>query len=219
MNLAVVYCNSPFNMKGRALLLVNELWFCFPHSCILCKVYMYRFYYCIVNCEWQPFWAQLYTPIYVGLQRRDTLTWGIWCMPCHGFFRGILFTVIDAIVAYGWHFVRCCQSYDCSVCACVHACVLAVIGSMYLWGWVYLSSTVLVPFCTVIAFLSQQVQILRLRAMLVWLLLWLPAIMATWRSPICFSNMVSNYNICSVWQVLKHCLCKPASLHACGCTT
>ena len=59
-------------------------------------------------------------------------------MHCHGFFKGILFTVIDAIVACGGHFVRCCQSYDCSVCACVHvcvcvcACVLAVIGSMYL---------------------------------------------------------------------------------------
>ena len=126
-----------------------------------------------------------------------TLTWGIWCVHCHGFFRSILFTVIDEIVACGGHFVRCCQSYDCSVCACVcvRACVLAVIGSMYLWCWVYLSSTVLVPFCTVIAFLSQQVQILRLRAVLVRLLLWLPATMATGRSLICFSNMVSNYNI------------------------
>ena len=61
-------------------------------------------------------------------------------MHCHGFFKGILFTVIDVIVACGGHFVRWCQSYDCSVCACVHvcvcvcmrACVLAVIGSMYL---------------------------------------------------------------------------------------
>ena len=85
----------------------------------------------------------------------------------------MLFTVIDVIVACGGHFVRCCQSYDCSVytcvrvCVCVRACVLALIGSMYLSGWVYLSSTILVPFCTVIAFLSQQVQILRLRAMLV----------------------------------------------------
>ena len=43
-------------------------------------------------------------------------------MHCHGFIRGILFTVIDVIVACGGHFVRCCQSYDCSVCACVCVC-------------------------------------------------------------------------------------------------
>ena len=120
-------------------------------------------------------------------------------MHCHGFFRGILFTVIEAIVACGRQFVRCCQCYDCSVCACMHvcvcvrACVLAVIGSMYLC-WVYLSSTILVPFCTVVAFLSQQVQILRLRAM-VRLLLCLPVVVAIGRSLICLSNMVSNYNI------------------------
>ena len=44
-------------------------------------------------------------------------------MHCHGFFKGILFTVIDVIVACFGHFVRCCQSHDCSVCACVRACV------------------------------------------------------------------------------------------------
>ena len=157
----------------------------------------------------------------VGLQRHDTLTWGIWCMHCHGFFRGILFTVIDAIVACG---VANLMIVQC-VGVCVRACVLAVIGSMYLWGWVYLFSTVLMPFCTVIAFLSQKVQILMLRAVLVGLLLWLPARVATGRSPNCFSNMVSNYNIVMFgsslffWQVLKHCLCKPYSLHACGCAT
>ena len=33
--------------------------------------------------------------------------------------------VIDVIVACGVHFVRCCQSYDCSVCACVRVCMRA----------------------------------------------------------------------------------------------
>ena len=44
-------------------------------------------------------------------------------MHYHCFLRGILFTVIDAIVACGGHFVRCCQSYDFSVRVCVHVCV------------------------------------------------------------------------------------------------
>ena len=46
-------------------------------------------------------------------------------MHCHGFFRGVLCILIDAIVACVGHFVRCCQSYDCSVCACVRVCVRA----------------------------------------------------------------------------------------------
>ena len=48
-------------------------------------------------------------------------------MHCNGFFKGILFTVIEVIVACGGHFVRCCQSYDCSVCACVRVCVCAYV--------------------------------------------------------------------------------------------
>ena len=46
-------------------------------------------------------------------------------MHCHGFFRGILFTVIDVIVAHVEHFVRCYQYYDCSVCVCVRVCMRA----------------------------------------------------------------------------------------------
>ena len=48
-------------------------------------------------------------------------------MHCHGFFRGVLFTVIDAIVACFGHFVRCClvvcATCDCSVSVCVCVCV------------------------------------------------------------------------------------------------
>ena len=55
-------------------------------------------------------------------------------MHCHGFFRGILFTVIDAIVACGVANLMIVQCVCVCVCVCVRACVLAVIGSMYLWG-------------------------------------------------------------------------------------
>ena len=53
-------------------------------------------------------------------------------MHCHGFFRGILFTVIDAIVACGVANLMIVQCVCVCVCVCVRACVLAVIGSMYL---------------------------------------------------------------------------------------
>ena len=49
------------------------------------------------------------------------------CKHCRGFFRGILCTLIDAIVACVGHFVRCClvacASCDCSVSVCVCVCV------------------------------------------------------------------------------------------------
>ena len=52
-------------------------------------------------------------------------------MHCHGFFRGVLFTVIDAIVACFGHFVRfqkscsvCATSdYSVCVCTCEYSCV------------------------------------------------------------------------------------------------
>ena len=51
-------------------------------------------------------------------------------MHCHGFFRGVLFTVIDAIVACFGHFVRfykscsVCDTSDYSVCVCVHVSIV-----------------------------------------------------------------------------------------------
>ena len=44
INLAVVHCNSLFNTKGHALLLVNELWFCVHYSLASC-----------LKCIWTDF--------------------------------------------------------------------------------------------------------------------------------------------------------------------
>ena len=54
-------------------------------------------------------------------------------MHCHGFFRGILITVIDAIVACGGHFVRCCQSLF-SVCVRACVCVCMTSSRWRVWG-------------------------------------------------------------------------------------
>ena len=53
-------------------------------------------------------------------------------MHCHGFFKGILFTVIDACLEHFVRFYKCCSvcaTSDSSVCACVRvcACVSAVV--------------------------------------------------------------------------------------------
>ena len=55
-------------------------------------------------------------------------------MHCHGFFRSILFTVIDVIVACGDANLMIVQCVRVCVCVCQYTCtrVLAVIGSMYL---------------------------------------------------------------------------------------
>ena len=102
------------------------------HFCILCQVYTHV-QIVLINCEWQPLLSQLYTSVYSCPSKtaHNTLTWGIWCMHCHGFFKGLLFTVIEAILLHVLDILWCVANLAVCHCMChlwfVCACVSVVV--------------------------------------------------------------------------------------------